>query len=176
MIAHAFNSMFNSVFTPSSNRLPPDTTDALSVCGDTNDIVISRDGIVALLLKLDTKKSCRPDEIPNQFLRRYCEWISHFLLKIFSVSLRTGGVPEDWLLARIVPVFKAGNKLLPENYRPISITCGACKMLEHIISKHLVEYIENNNLFYGKQHGFRRRLSTVTQLFEVSHAFGLAIM
>lgn len=90
------------------------------------------------------------------------------------MSLRIGGMPEDWLLARIVPIFKAGNKLLAENYWPISITCTTCKMLEHIISKHLVEYIENN-LFYNKQHGFHQCLSTVTQLLEVSHAFGVAI-
>lgn len=73
MIAQAFNSMFNSVFTPGSNRHPINTSDGFLQCEDTNDVVISREGIVAMFLKLDTKKSCGPDEIPNEFLRRYCE-------------------------------------------------------------------------------------------------------
>lgn len=130
-----------------------------------DDIAISKEGIIELLLKLDNKKSSGPDKIPNEFLKRYWEWVALFLVEIFASSLETGAVPSDWLLARVVPVPKVGDKLMVENYRPISITCTVCKVLEQIIGKHLVAYLENNNLFYNKQHGFRRRLSTVTQLF-----------
>lgn len=51
----------------------------------------------------------------------------------------------------------------------------ACKIPEHVTAKHLVEYIENNNLLYNKQHRFRKGLSTVTQLFETLHSFAAAI-
>lgn len=57
------------------------------------------------------------------------------------------------------------------HYHPISITCTACKILEHVICKQLKEYIENNHIFYGKQHDFRRRRSMVKQLFETINSF-----
>lgn len=79
------------------------------------------------------------------------------------------------LMARVVPVFKSGDKLNVANYRPISITCTTCKILQHIISKQLVQYIEDNKLFYRNQHGFHKCLSTVTQLFETIHTFTSAL-
>ena len=67
----------------------------------------------------------------------------------------------------MVPVFKAGEKTNPSNYRPISLTCIACKMLEHIILREL------NKHLYGKissdQHGFREGLSSTTQLVGLLH-------
>lgn len=101
--------------------------------------------------------------------------MSYFLVRIFTVSLQKAVVPSEWLLVRAVPIFKTGDRLHVENYRPISITCAVYRMLEHIISKYSVECIETNNPFYAKEHGFRRRLSTVTQLFEISHCFTEAI-
>lgn len=171
-VAEAFNNFFNSTYT-SPTDMASISQEHGSHCED--DIVISKEGIIELLLKLDVKKSSGPDKIPNEFLKRYCEWVALFLVKIFASSLETGVVPSDWLLARVVPVPKVGDKLMVENYRPISITCTVCKLLEHIIGKHLVAYFENNNLFYNKQHGFRRRLSTVTQLFETVHHFAAAM-
>ncbi|ELU09098.1 hypothetical protein CAPTEDRAFT_115224, partial [Capitella teleta] len=38
------------------------------------------------------------------------------------------------------------------NYRPISITCETCKVLEK--KSTLTEYLESNNLIHNAQHGF----------------------
>lgn len=164
LVAEEFNNYFNSVFTwnvvnsPIFNRSDKQSND--------ERIIISQEGILSLLLKLDTKKSAGPDMLPNEFLRRYCEWVSQFLFRIFSVSLREGKVPRDWLMARVVPLLKSGDKLNVANYRPISITCTTCEILEHIISKQLVQYIKENKLFYKHQHGFCKRLSTVTHFLK----------
>lgn len=171
-IAQEFNNFFASVFSEKDESTAVDLEFQNHSDAST---FFSKEGIVDMLLKLDVKKSPGPDKIPNEYLRRYCEWTACFLVKIFSVSLIRGALPNQWLLARIVPVFKAGERLHIGNYRPISITCTACKIMEHIICKQLVEYIENNNIFYSKQHGFRRRLSTVTQLFETIHSFAEAL-
>lgn len=171
-IAEALNHYFSTVFSPSIDHSKKGCTfDDTS----SNLLTVSKEGVMALLLELDHKKSPGPDMIPNEFLRRYSDWVSSFLVKIFNLSLCTAAVPIDWLLARVAPIFKAGDRLNVCNYRPISITCTACKVIEHIISKYIFQYIENNNLFYNKQHGFRKGLSTVTQLFESVHAFATAI-
>jgi hypothetical protein len=49
---------------------------------------------------------------------------------IFWVSLI---IPEDWKNANIVPIFKKWDRSKPSNYRPVSLTSVASKILEHII-------------------------------------------
>ena len=64
------------------------------------------------------------------------------------------------------PVFKKGDKTDPSNYRPISLTCVLCKVLErnvHVafsMSKHFTD----QNILYELQHGFREQWSCETQL------------
>lgn len=42
-------------------------------------------------------------------------------------------------------------------------------MLEHIIYKHIIDFLESNNILTNVQHGFRRGFSTITQLTEFTH-------
>ena len=49
----------------------------------------------------------------------------------------------------------------------MSLTCIASKMLEHIVTCHLMRFLSRSNLLYSKQHGFRPRLSCETQLIEL---------
>lgn len=86
-----------------------------------------------------------------------------------------GVVPKDWKLAKVTPVPKSGNMSDPSNYRPISLTCTAGKILEHIILRHIISYIEEHGLINPHQHGFRRGYSTVTQLTETLHDLALTL-
>ena len=87
-----------------------------------------------------------------------------FLRVIFEQSLGTGDIPQDWCQALVHPVFKGGNPKQPENYRPISLTCLCCKMMERILASSVVAHLENGNLLSQNQHGFRRHLSCESQL------------
>lgn len=164
-IANAFNSYFQSVFSR------PQNLSIMTVPGPSSLINISLEGVTELLLRLDVKKSTGPDGIPAVFLKRYAEIIARFLVIIFDVSIKTSSVPDDWLLARVIPVFKKGNRLLVSNYRPISLTCICCKLLEHIIAKYLNTFLEQNKVIHSAQHGFRRGLSTTTQLLATVNEF-----
>jgi len=42
-------------------------------------------------------------------------------------------LPAIWRKAFITVIHKKGDSSLPSNYRPISLTCTACKMMEAII-------------------------------------------
>lgn len=103
-------------------------------------LFITDAGVLNLLLGLDAKKACGPDNIPNQFLKRYAQWCSRYLSCIFRKSLSTSQLPEDWKTATIIPIYKSGDKSNESNFRPISLTSTACKLLEHIILKHLTHF------------------------------------
>ena len=86
---------------------------------------------------------------------------------IFECSLATKLLPEDWKLGNITPIFKKGKKSCVNNYRPVSLTCVLCKLLESIIRDHIIEHLTSNKLFSEKQFGFIKGRSTVTQLLEI---------
>ena len=53
---------------------------------------------------------------------------------------------------------------MPGNYRPISLTSVPCKILEHIICRHVMSHLEKNKILTNLNHGFRSGYSTETQL------------
>lgn len=163
--ADVFNKYFQSVFTTDNGFLPSVVSTGSSI----DPLIISDSGILNLLLGLDAKKSSGPDNVPNEFLKRYAEWCSRYLGIIYRFSLSTARVPNDWRKAKVIPIHKSGDINSPSNYRPISLTSTSCKILEHIILKHLTVYLEQNRILTPSQHGFRRGMSTVTQLTEVVH-------
>lgn len=165
-IAEHFNKYFHSVFS-SSNLCTPN----VSVFAASDVSFISYAGIVSMLLNLKTKTCCGPDDIPNTFLRRYAESLGKFLVVLFRASLMYGMLPEDWRAARVVPVFKKGDRSLPQNYRPISLTSSCCKLIEHIIANHILDYLKEHAVLTPWQHGFRKGYSTVTQLVTITHSF-----
>ena len=90
------------------------------------------------------------------------------LAVIFQKSLNTGQVPKDWTKACVTPIFKKGDKSDPINYRPISLTCILCKVMEHVVAFSLSKLRENYKVLYDLQHGFREeKRSCETQLVQL---------
>ena len=130
------------------------------------DITVTPPGIEKLLSKLDPSKASGPDEIKPRLLKELAHEISPILCLIFQKSLDTGEVPTDWRTAHVSPIYKKGSKYIPENYRPISLTCICCKILEHVVVSSIVTHADTHNILYPLQHGFRRSRSCETQLLE----------
>ena len=132
-------------------------------------VEIKTAGIDKLISELDEHKACGPDGIRPIILKRLRASISPTLQCIFSKSLAEGQVPDDWKHANVTPLHKKGNRNDPANYRPISLTCVCCKLMEHIVVSNFMRHLEANHILNPNQHGFRKGLSCETQL-EFSHA------
>ncbi|EDO31462.1 predicted protein, partial [Nematostella vectensis] len=65
---------------------------------------------------------------------------------IFQQSYDKGTLPLDWSTAKVVPVHKKDNRDNPGNYRPISLTCLSCKVMEHIVLSHLNKHLSAFNI------------------------------
>ena len=127
-------------------------------------IKISEAGIVNLLKNLKPKKATGPDRIKPVVLQELREELAPILKVLFERSLESGAVPLIWNSANVSPIFKKGEKSAAANYRPISLTCILCKVMEHIIASNVVKHLDSNGLMYDLQHGFRERRSCETQL------------
>ena len=105
---------------------------------DCKNINITEEGVKKLLLNLDPNKACGPDGISPRLLKIVAEEVTPALTLLFRNSYQTGTLPLDWKLAHITSVFKKGEQYKAENYHPISLTCIACKVMEHIIASHIM--------------------------------------
>ena len=63
---------------------------------------------------------------------------------LFSEIYRTCKIPDQWKIAKIIPIFKKGSKVMIENYRPIANLCSASKVFEKLILKQ-IQYLESTN-------------------------------
>ena len=61
-------------------------------------------------------------------------------------------------------IFKKGDKTEPANYRPISLTCVLCEVLEHVVPFGISKHFTDPNILFALQHGFREKRSCETQL------------
>ena len=160
--ANILQSQFCSVFTDepkdSIPKFPSRTEISAPFPIITNDMVKDK------LNQINPNKSCGPDDIHPRLLREVAEYISEPISLLMNMSLDQSAIPNDWKNATICPVFKKGSPRLPVNYRPISLTCILCKMLESFVREPVMKHLLDNKLLSNKQYGFISGRSTTTQL------------
>ena len=108
----------------------------------------------------------RPDGFPAALLKNCRHELSTPLCLLWKRSLEKGTVPDMLKMSNIIPIHKGGSKSLPVNYRPVSLTSHIIKIFEKIIRKHIVQYMNDKDLFNKNQHGFRSGRSCLSQLLE----------
>ena len=87
------------------------------------------------------------------------------MLLVVSRSWR-GVFPDCWKTARIAPIFKDGPENIKSNFRPISVLPTVSRLLEKVLYGQLYQYLDENNLLYLHQSGFRSLHSCVTCLLK----------
>ena len=83
------------------------------------------------------------------------------------MSITNGIVPDKLKIAKVIPIFKKGDKNEISNYRPISLLSIFNKLLEKVVYKRLYNFLIKNNILYKYQFGFRKNHSTSMALLEV---------
>lgn len=68
-----------------------------------------------------------------------------------------------------MPKHKKGDHLTVSNYRPVYIAGACCRLLEHIVAGFIQRFLKDHKILSPFQHGFRKGLSTVTQLVTTVH-------
>ena len=163
-IANAFNLYFINI-GPSiaeqinSNRSHRDylTKSYTSTLCLTN---INEDYVVSLIDRLKNKESSGIDRLSNKHLKAAKNLLAKPLTLLNNQMLNTGIFPSKLKQSKVTPIFKAKDKELLSNYRPISVLSSVSKILEYAIADQLTKYLIDNNLFSPNQYGFRAQHST----------------
>ena len=137
---------------------------------------VSKEEIIAIISKcIKPYKSSGPHSIPSNILLLIKDFIAEPLTKIINISMLTGSHPNLLKVAKIIPIFKKGSKLLTCNYRPISLLSNLNKIFEKVIFKRVYDFISSNNSIYNLQYGFRPKHSTNHALIDITDNIRLAL-
>ena len=85
-----------------------------------------------------------------------CRPLTHFI----NLSIISGVFPDQLKIARVIPLFKSGDKSIFNNYRPVSVLPAFSKILEKVIYNRLLDYLNKHKILSDNQFGFRKHHST----------------
>ena len=119
--------------------------------------------------RLNTNKSIGPHSIDTRILKEIDSVIAEPLADIINLSFQNGVYIDCLKKSKIIPIYKQkGDKLLCNNYRPISLLSNINKIIEKIMYKRLYSFLSINKCIYDLQFGFRNNHSTNHALIDLT--------
>ena len=165
-IADVFAKHFSSVGKRFADKIPASnksSSDYLkSIPRNNNSLFLTpttTNEILNLIDDLPNKKRAGHDSLNNVLLKNLKFALLEPLCIVFNKSLNEGIFPDAMKIADTIPLYKSKEKYLVDNYRPISLLVTLSKILEKIIHKRVYTHLDENNLIYNSQYGFRPRHS-----------------
>ena len=83
--------------------------------------------------------------------------------------MNQGIFPTEMKLANVIPLYKANNPDVFNNYRSVSLLCTLSKVLERVMYSRLIEYLETFRILSDNQFGFRKWHSSYMALMQLMH-------
>ena len=148
-----FNQYFASVFTTDDGKQPTVTSKVLPDCSISNVFL----KVFNVIRDLKSKTSHGPDGLPYILFKQLANVLCDSLAFIFESAFRSHTLPACWLHVFVTPVFKKTSDV--SNYRPISLTCVCCRIMERVINIELIDYLTKKGLITKCQHRFLRKHS-----------------
>jgi hypothetical protein len=160
-IASLINPVQNhtTVTTPESEDDPPDENDIPNLF-NMSDIPLTDGEIIASINNIEDKKTDDMSGFSTHIFKKSFYSILTPIRHIFGRSLATGIVPSKLKIAKVIPIYKAGDASDVNNYRSISLLSTYSKVLKKIVQVRLVAFLDANNLITPQQFGFRSHHST----------------
>ena len=113
-----------------------------------------------IIKSIKRSKATGIDDLPPGLIKDAADVLSVPLSHIINMSLDTGQFPQEWKAAKIIPLHKSGSTKSFDNYRPISVLPIVSKIIEKIVHKQLMNFLDENKLLSTRQFGFRPKMST----------------
>nr|VZH96737.1 unnamed protein product [Spirometra erinaceieuropaei] len=154
---------YQFVLTNEPDFFPPTCEDEET---HTNKTAFLTEAIVQKeLLNLKLSTSAGPDAIPAKLRKDLASETSKALSLLLQTSFATGCLPSYWKTATISPLFKDGSRASVNNDRSVGLTSICCQIMDKIIKKALMQFLEQHHLLPDAQQDFRSDRPCLTTLF-----------
>ena len=168
-IAEGFNDYFSNIGPDLASKIDTSnynfetyTKTAESEFAAFQPVTVSH--VCRLLHGLSSNKATGIDKISCKIIKIAAPAISDSLTFIFNQAITLSSFPNEWKMARVIPLYKNGQRNIPGNYRPISVLPAISKIMERIMYDQLYNYLTKFELLSDSQFGFRKSHSTATAL------------
>jgi len=170
-VAEAFNSYFSSVAENIDRSIPLSDVFPLSYLGllefNQSFFAVPSDSLEVMRIVNSLKLKGVPlSELPAFIFKKLRMYICPIISEYFNLSVKSGIFPEVLKIARVTPIYKAGDKSSVCNYRPISSLPTVSKIFETLMCNRMKNYIEKFQILSNCQFGFRPQFSTVDAVAE----------
>lgn len=156
-IASKFNKYFIESVNEIYNSIPINPNMNMLNTNPVNNVFSFECINVEYLMNIVNKfknKANKGDLITAQVLKDSMDVVGFFFVDIINQSLNTGYVPNAWKLSIIVPIPKVKNTKEHSEYRPVNVLPIHEKLIERVVHKQMLHYIEENNILFFAQSGF----------------------
>ena len=106
------------------------------------------------------------DGFSNIHLKKLKKDIVKPITKLINKSFQTGTFPDALKIAKIIPTYKSKEMNLINNYRPISVLPALSKIFDRVMKERLFKHMQNLNILYESQYGYKYQHSTVNAITE----------
>lgn len=130
---------------------------------------VTTNEIATVIDSLKPNSSPGIDQITTKTLKKIKPNILSILVYLINLSFQNGQFPDSLKQAIITPIFKSGDKLVTNNYRPISVVSNIAKIFEKCMVSRLQNHSLSHNIISPKQFGFRQNCSTENALFHFTN-------
>ena len=161
-VVEGFNDFFVSVGPKLAKEIPPPKMGRVNNMDErTTDSIFlrktDRNEIIDIVQNFKNKASIDWNGIDMKLIRTVIDAIADPLAYICNLSFITGLFPNQMKIAKVIPIYKAGDKHLFTNYRPVSLLSQFSKILEKLFSERMDSFIEKHKLLTDSQYGFRKK-------------------
>lgn len=169
-VASTFNKFFTEIGQKLSKNIPTNFTATREKINNSIFIMSKTDEneVLKYFNGIKTESATGPDGIPSKVLKSAKYSLLKPFTHLFNVCMDTGVFPAALKHAHTIVIFKDGDKQQPGNYRPISLTSHVSKLLEKVIKKRLMDFLENTKFLANNQYGFRAARSTQDAVYELT--------
>ena len=131
------------------------------------------------LKEMKKNKSPGNDQLTSDIIKLGGSEALKQITTIFNNILRTQKIPHEWKEAKIIILFKKGDRKDIKNYRPISLLSHMYKLFTRVLQKRMEKVLDSNQP--REQAGFRKgfsttdHLQTINQIIEKCNEFNIPL-
>ena len=171
-IADTINTFYTNIGSSIEAKIPHSKKSFQEYIGNSNFSSIclnecSLEETTKLINNLNVSKSCGPFSIPTKLLKEFSNILSPILTVLVNKSLKEGVFPNLLKYALVCPFYKKSDKTKCANYRPISLLSNLSKIFERAMYNRIDQFLDEYNIIYDLQFGFRKKHSTNHALLSI---------
>uniref|UniRef100_A0A672HHM4 Reverse transcriptase domain-containing protein n=1 Tax=Salarias fasciatus TaxID=181472 RepID=A0A672HHM4_SALFA len=127
---------------------------------------VEENELVNFVLKSKSKKSQDCNGIDMAIVKDVILSISKPLTYLCNLSFKSGTFPNSMKIAKVIPLYKSGDKHQFTNYTPVALLSQFSKIFEKLFDNRLEKCIDKHSLLTNSQYGFRKTRSTSLAITE----------